>query len=1159
MLDWPIERLIFVKRYVLSSLPLVGTSMEIYEAGDKVVQALRETKTQCEANNDHLSEKQKTTLSNLIATQAAISISTVEIGSEVIETLKKIVALRTFLDGSVRPLTARLTAARVPVADAFPSEDALILELAVAAETSIANCVSVPTHRSAESDVKLLEKQRASIHEDVMRRASALAEMGAAALGQAAKKLGAARLTDLVAHAHPPVAALLDESTVSLDDLSSVLDGALGGNVAMLSDLLENGCNRDPAKIKDIATAFPPGSPEQTNLADMIAAGGFADHPAALGPVFAIGCHGDPTELKTLANAFKDGPDQQKLKSLLDKAGLGAAPEALGHVIAHGGATQVLALGTEFSSDDDLMSLNDMITNGGLGGATARSPDALAMMLQYGVSGPDKLKSLHDDFGSDGMDDMRAMIAALDLRPPDDRNPGAQFAHVAAKVGAPPANLKTDFFDVLDKSARGSAARSLVKGGAQNADIDAMLQATSKAADPATTAARDVAFGGAIALAALQGIAGIDPATQHMLENSVAALGKAAVSAQTMSELATDPTAAQNAQSKLRESLSDPTDIAAYGQAEKQAKTEAEAAKVGAEKAAHDLNQADPKTKLLIDTAEHAAAEAVAKATVCPDDKTRADTLIAAKTCLDAINVAVAAVTSAAMAEAKTHAKTASLAASSTAQPTCVNSADLYDDLKEAKKDLAAQVAAGVVSPALDPFTQAAQLAENKYANRASNRGAILALSDSADDSAQVALAAMIVNNPTLAAGQAEAARLAKLAAADTAADSGRLAVLIALGDATAALTTQAIADATTAVGALESPSAAPQTIRTVLRSDGAALYEAAISLKAAVSAALSCREARLEALRAQITIAKKASDLKDMPGATDPERQAAVHEGDEVTRLTEQLKDAQTALNGLVSRAKALDKRVNKNVKIHIKHFKDLGADGAVSQDDKDAQETQMKAAQQAAVICALIAKRSYSASYPPMSRDDLIATASTMEKADSTALSASEPIGGGTKAEADILHFCGRHTREYFGFEGRDFFDEDLLTDEAIARAVTGNTKFDFPLNQMKTTSLWPPGFSESDVKSCVELAIAALNAKPDVSAAGSLRAYLDTQGGNKQFKGISINHNGDPFTVTIAVRSKGAATDDPNIEIGQFVPTSTPSVPFYDMHAIKAAMKF
>lgn len=1150
------EQYTFIKHHIWAAVPLVGVSVEVSEARDTVADRIAATRTASQNGDGHLSDRQKDALGQAIDAQAARGVNSVEDRDEILLELQRVLVLRQLFDAAIPDLRDRLTAARAPLADALALETDTLARFGGLAEGTIDEIADQAGVVAADAEVQALENMRGAFAGEIARRAGALAELGADALNAAAGKLGLEQLTDLVAMAHPPVAGVLDDSAVSLDELASVLHGSLGGDVALLADLLENGCGRDPGKLKDIATAFPNGSDDQKNLAALMKTGGFADNPRALGAVFAIGCNGAPDQLKAFAAAFAgDEPEQKRLAALIDDGGLGGAPEALGHVIASGGAAAVKDLGAAFNSGPDLVKLKSLVEEGGMGGASARSPDALAKMLENGVADAAALKVLHDDFGANGMDDLRAMVAALDLRPPGTRDPGTQFAHVAAKVGSPPANMKTEFYDVIDKSARGAACRTLIQDSLRHGDIQTMLDATAGANDAETKGVRDAAMGGALALSALDGVPGVDAGQVQLLKDAIAAAGRSATVARDMVALTGDVDAARGAaEATLREGRDD----AAYLVAAGQAKDEATAAKAAATLAANALTAANPKTKDLIEAAEDAATEALAKAKACPDDAERAATVLAAKACLDAVKAAMSAVSNATVAAAGALAATEAKAGGGDAQAGCGASAPLRRLTHDAKATYQDAVANGLGNPAEANALAAWQAAQaNEAAADAARDAGLGRMDEAADNAAQLRLTAEALAHADVLAAQGEAQRLAKLAQAPGASDADRQAAREAEGAAAKLLADKAIASAGTAVTGLESPGAAPATIKTIARSSGDALYDAAIKLKAAMSSALACREARLDALRAQMTLAARARALADKPDASQAESDAADAAEAKVVTLKADLDAAQVALDGLVTHARDLDKKVNKNLKVQIRHHAKCQADGDAP-GVISAQKDEMEAAQAAAAICAAVAKRSHSASFPAMSRDDLIATASTMNKSNAGHLSATDHLPG--KLEADTLHFCGRHTREFFGFEGRDFFDDKWLLDEAIKRATEGDTNFNFPINQMKTTSLWPVGFGAAEVTACLQLAVAAVNARPEVLAEGDLRTYLDNvAAGNERFSGVPIVYNGDNYTVNIAFRSKGAAGGDPNVEIGQFVPTSTPSVPFFDMHAIKAAMKY
>jgi hypothetical protein len=300
--------------------------------------------------------------------------------------------------------------------------------------------------------------------------------------------------------------------------------------------------------------------------------------------------------------------------------------------------------------------------------------------------------------------------------------------------------------------------------------------------------------------------------------------------------------------------------------------------------------------------------------------------------------------------------------------------------------------------------------------------------------------------------------------------------------------------------------------------------------------------------------ITEKAQKLAGLPGATSGETTAATTEDTKLQALKQRVEDAETALTTIGGKASDLDKKITKNVKVNKSYLNHLQGPPAASAPDIATQQTKYDNVVEAAAICAAIAKRSQSFGFPAMGRDELIGIASTMEKSDTSAIPEHDDLGGGK--EADTLHFCGRHTREFFGFEGRDFFPEDFIMDAAIERASDGNTNGGFPICMMKTTSLWPTGFGEADVRNCMNLAIAEVES--DISPT-TLYAEVAAQSNNRKRWSVTINYNGQDYDVNIAFTATANVTDTPNLTIGQFVPTSTPSVPFFDMHTIKSAMNY
>ena len=163
----------------------------------------------------------------------------------------------------------------------------------------------------------------------------------------------------------------------------------------LMADMLKAGVSAQDVKalhtaIGDKAEAF------KTLAKDA----GLDAKPKAMMALFKIGCGGDPAKFQTLCEGFSgddedDKLKRQNLKGLVEKGGLGDAPEAFGAMLAtgcDGDPAKLAELGGAFDTDERREGLARMLTDGGLAGKTPPPPLAdtdvdakcLAMMLKTG-------------------------------------------------------------------------------------------------------------------------------------------------------------------------------------------------------------------------------------------------------------------------------------------------------------------------------------------------------------------------------------------------------------------------------------------------------------------------------------------------------------------------------------------------------------------------------------------------------------------------------------------------------------------------------------------------------------------------------------------------------------------------------------------------------
>ncbi len=1159
---------------------------------------------------------------------------------------------------AMRPLAARIEASRTLEGAPLAAETGRHATALKAARAAVEAVVDAATGSAAAKEVAALETACAEIRAAERVRAGIRPEVSAERFEAASTALGGPEvLGDILQAAGPGAAALLDETRLAPEALADVYTNTLGGNAGALAALFEIGCNRDPARLADLAAAFPDTTiaedadfNPQENLRTLLATGGLGDHPEALGHLLATGCGGNPAVLAEFCKAFRADEDRAHLSGLLGAGGLGAAGAALGHVAAGAeGAKMVLELGAAFDTPEKLAKLDDLVTRGGLGGARGRGPEVLASVLADGVEKPADLADLHDAFGKDGMGDLRAMLAGLGSSPPGSEA-GKRLAFVADRVTPPPEALKTVYFDTLDQGSQMHGADRAVAGVARAPQVAAVLDVVGK--DASENAKKGVAatWGAASALAALKDLEPRDADAIDLLEAGLNAASTATVAAAGADALADDDQAGAAAEGAARRAATEgdaepePEQVTAQIEA---AHAAAERARDAAQTAAQELQAAAPATADLLDRAARAAADAVAKAAGAVDDALRGETLAAARSCLDEIAAVTNALAAAASADAEIKSRATALQVSAAGRAAISDSAEKLGD-KVAAAESAAKAPAMVAAAqqridnanrtiadgpaniaaaeqdlrdaqrqrprldanALKPFRRAVSKAkkkvkdardeklpraqqalhdaqQEKLARDAAQATADLAYDQTVIDArntamkaqaeavaamAQAGIAKLIQDDPAILAAQAEAARLTALADRPEAGPADFLAAATAERDAAALLARAAADTAKAANDRLVIPDNDPTVILTQDLSSPDELIKAAIAIKTAMSCALLNQEKAVEAVRVQQGILAQAVAIAGRDGHTRDEDDRAEAAQKTLEDLQAEAEAAMELVRDQGAVAGNISLSMAANVKMRNKKIAQMPTNDAVETAARDAEQRAADALSDAAAMLVTVIGRCQSFGYPALGRDTLLATSATMEKADMSGLSDAEAMGDAT---VDMLHFCGRHTPKYFGFEGRDLADEDLVMEAAILAAqhegrgglspgIRGTME---TARQMKTTSMWPPDFDAADVRACLGLAIAeverimAADATVGLPPFSTLRAYLDLDDADKAHKGtsfqdVAITYNGADYEVAIGFSPGARDTDE--YSVGQFYPSSTPSVPFADMHAMKKALK-
>ncbi|MFL4472085.1 hypothetical protein ACERZ8_20205 [Tateyamaria armeniaca] len=201
-------------------------------------------------------------------------------------------------------------------------------------------------------------------------------------------------------------------------ELAALVDGTLGGDMRALGLVAAKGCGGDVGKLKDFATTFAGNADFQV----VMDKGGMTKRPEALAALLQ-GCGGTASELAKVVDKFKAPGDAAKLEKALGAGGLAQCPDALGALVTGDDGATLKKLADGFTTDDDLTRLNTMLTEGGLDGSASGRPGLLADVIRTGLDDdPTRLKELYDGFHTDPgvapavshLDQFEHMITAFD-------------------------------------------------------------------------------------------------------------------------------------------------------------------------------------------------------------------------------------------------------------------------------------------------------------------------------------------------------------------------------------------------------------------------------------------------------------------------------------------------------------------------------------------------------------------------------------------------------------------------------------------------------------------------------------------------------------------------------------------------------------------------
>ncbi|WP_424987491.1 hypothetical protein [Microbulbifer sp. S227A] len=215
--------------------------------------------------------------------------------------------------------------------------------------------------------------------------------------------------------ANPPLEDVIKAFGTDVGDIGQLVTTILKGNTDLLVALAEQGCGREPAKLKALSDEL---KKDPKPMQDMIAEGGLGENPEALAAIFDAGCGQDPGKLQVFLKKFGKKDEREKLAGVLGQGGLGQAPEALGALAREGDGDLLKLLSAKYTSDGDKDALRGLLSQTALDGRAPSNPEMLRNVIVDGLGGkPERLKELHTAFSGGpetGLGDLDRVLTGLD-------------------------------------------------------------------------------------------------------------------------------------------------------------------------------------------------------------------------------------------------------------------------------------------------------------------------------------------------------------------------------------------------------------------------------------------------------------------------------------------------------------------------------------------------------------------------------------------------------------------------------------------------------------------------------------------------------------------------------------------------------------------------
>ncbi|MBI1173066.1 hypothetical protein GC209_16865 [bacterium] len=1114
--------------------------------------------------------------------------------------------LLTLLTDAVDRLNGDLAKVAALPGDALSAEKDKYAKAASDAVADIAALVDASGIKAAETAIAAMAKIQVAVAAAVDKRKDLLKKVAKEKLEAVCAALGSVDAVDAIVGAvKPDASGLFDDTKIAPKDLAALYTDALAGDANVLAAVFQTGFGSNPEQLNTFAASLDPK--DRKRVTAMVAKGGFAEAPQALGELVKL--PGGTDKLKDLGATFNDDPGLAALRGGIAQGGLGGAgarsPDVLASVLTDGVASAAeLKQHLDGFGPAGMAEMRAMLS--AFDGTPPPSEAGKAFAKVAGrVCPPDNgmktqfFDTLDRSSAMSGASkalqkvaaDPNVTLAAKAIGRKSDPVAEAGLSVTLAGVAALQAGEGIPGVDATQRTlleaaikASGKATVAMADAGVLGAD-KAAAKAAAEAAldasdvDAASKANAAATLAGNAADVARDALALASPATADLLDKAAAAAAEAVAKAKAAPEdgvrdavlaqakLCFDAVTA--ATTTLGQAVAD--DARTKAQTNALAKSEVEGAKVtdaAAKQAAVDLYEdqvANCPTR-------------IARFIKIRDDATarmNAQDLILAPLEIDTNN-------------AKSILDAAKKAKDKNTPVGKKRITDADADWKAAKalsdpvkkqRDKEKQAAANAESKRLAeeaifaaaPGNLALAQTANTLTVAQDRKTGLVEIQASTDQAEASRNAKLIADDPALQAAFAKAARLQALSVSPEATPADHLATAEAESDAARLIADATAAPALGKATALEMPdlskSGADLTAAAVSSSDD--LIAAALDVKQALALAVARQEKAQAAYVAQERLVLDAQKDVDKFGSVDPYKKALADE-----KLKLAAKEAERGLaagnsSSLAAAAKRVDDALTKNIGAQNKVLAVMDPMDVA----RPAREAERDALQNAAAMIVLALNRSYSAGYPAMNRDQLLSVASTMTKAPLTGMGEDDPLPG-TDAKVDMKHFCGRHTREFCSFEGRDLSDYDEAMGSAIIQAqkkglldsdlTPGEVASRDSRAQIKTTSMWPGGFGKADVEACLKLTIIEVEkliVADGSNAATTIRPYIDLPNDQRahkgtQFQNIAITHNSVNYTVQIGVGVD--PSDASKFTIGQFFPTNTPSVPFADMHALKSAMK-